>query len=93
MKLLISVVLCLAALSVSASQKAMTEEGEVVILHDDGTWSYESSHAASDTEIPLNPAIFSKDSRASFELKSTKTNSVFAIDPKKMEIQKERKWP
>ncbi len=66
----------------------MTEEGEVVILSDNGTWVYEGGRATNLVEIPTNSNTFSKHINSTFTLKSTKTNSTFAIDPKKWKFKK-----
>jgi hypothetical protein len=88
MKLHITLLLCFFACSSIASNKAMTEEGDIVILNDDGTWTYEEGSASSEIEIPTNPNTFEKNNDSNFVLKSTKTNSSFAIDPKKWKFKK-----
>lgn len=88
MKLFIILILCFFAFSAVASKKAITDEGDVVILNDDGTWRYEEGKSSSDIEIPINSGTFNKHKKSSFALKSTKTNAVFSIDPKKWKFKK-----
>ena len=71
-----------------ASQKALTEEGDVVILNEDGTWLYEDGKPSNEIEIPTNPSVFLNNSKSNFALKSTKTKAVFAINPKKWTFKK-----
>lgn len=88
MKLYITLIFCILAFSAIASKKAVTEEGNVVILNGDGTWTYEDGKIYSDIEIAINPNTFKKSNNSNFILKSTKTNSSFAIDPKKWKFEK-----
>jgi hypothetical protein len=56
------------------SQKvALTETGEQVIIHNDGTWEYASDTPLSSSEITTNEKKFVKDKSQSFLLKSTRT--------------------
>ena len=64
------------------AQRAVTDEGKVVILSPDGTWVYEKPTDDTKASIPTNPTPFGKEARSSFALKSTKNASVFWIDPK-----------
>jgi len=75
-------------LSVIASKKAVTEEGDVVILNENGTWIYEDGKASDDIEIPINSNTFKKHKNSKFTLKSTKTNASFSINPKKWKFKK-----
>jgi hypothetical protein len=88
MKLYISVFLCFLSFSANASKKAITEEGDIVVLNDNGTWVYEDGKASADVEITINDGVFTKGSESSFTLKSTKTNSSFAINPKEWKFKK-----
>ncbi len=88
MKIYLTLVLCLLTFSAIASKKAVTEQGDVVILKDDGTWHYENGKPADQVELVLNPNNFTTPSTSSFALKSSKTNSSFAIDPKKWRFKK-----
>lgn len=88
MKSYITLLLCIFAFNALASKKAITDEGDVVILNDDGTWKYEDGKASGDIELLINPDIFEKHNKSNFVLKSTKTNSSFAINPKKWKFKK-----
>lgn len=71
-----------------AQQKALTETGKEVILHEDGTWTYSESSDVAKTEIPTNSKKFKKSSKASFLLKSSKCNIGVWFDPKKWQFAK-----
>ena len=71
-----------------ASKKATTDEGDVVVLNDDGTWVYENGRIENDIELAMNPLTFSKHSDSRFKLKSTKNNAAFWINPKKWSFKK-----
>ena len=63
------------------SQKvALTETGEQVIIHNDGTWEYASDTPLSSSEITTNEKKFVKDKSQSFLLKSTRTKVGMWID-------------
>lgn len=87
-RIFIVLLLCAFSFNVNASKKAVTEEGDVVILNNDGTWNYEDGKASDDIEIPVNPNSFKKHKKSNFALKSTKTNSSFSINPKKWKFKK-----
>lgn len=90
MKIFIILLLCVFSFNIMANTKAVTEEGEVVILNDDGTWNYEKENKKNSKtiEIPMNSGVFTKSSTSSFNLKSTKTNASFSFDPKKWKFKK-----
>ncbi len=90
MKIFIVLLLCAFSFSVIASKKAVTEEGDVVILNDDGTWEYEDGNASDYIELAVNPNVFSKNEKSNFTLKSTKTSATFSINPKKWEFKKNK---
>jgi len=71
-------------LTAIAQKKAVTENGEEVLLSDDGTWKYLNDSLKTDTAtIPTNPITFSKGTSSTFLLKSTKFNVGIWLDPKK----------
>lgn len=80
MKLYSILALLFLSFNTVASMNAITDEGDVVILNDDGTWLYEEDHTASYTEITTNPREFTKPDSSNFVLKSKVTQSTFAID-------------
>lgn len=88
MKLYITLLFCVFTFNVNALTKAVTEEGDIVILNNDGTWQYEGEPSSKEMEAIVNPTIFTKDPASNFTLKSTKTNTSFAINPKKWIFKK-----
>ncbi len=66
----------------SAQTRAITDTGQEVVLHSNGTYSYVNEEDAAAVNIPVNPENFSKSSNASFLLKSKKMNVGFYLDPK-----------
>ncbi len=71
-----------------ASQKAVTEQGDVVILNDDGTWVFENQPEAVLPDLTMNPQSFSVPAEASFTLKSGKVDVAFKLNPKKWSFSK-----
>ena len=80
MKRIFILMICLFTCSAFATQRAVTDEGKVVILSSDGTWKFESPASTATPDIATNPRSFSKDPSSTFALKSTKNNSVFWLD-------------
>lgn len=70
-----------------AEQKAVTETGEEVILHDDGSWNYVVSPTM-EREIFKNPQKFAKPKTSTFLLKSKKINVGFWLNPKEWKFTK-----
>ena len=75
------------AFASQAQKKAVTENGDEVILYDNGTWKYINTPEAQDL-IKVNPVIFSKNKASTFLLKSKKSGLGFWVDPKKWNIGK-----
>lgn len=71
-----------------ASQKAITDIGEEVILNDDGTWEYTSNSNQEKNEITTNKDIFQKPESSTFLLKSARNKSAYWIDSKKWNFKK-----
>ena len=65
-----------------AQINAVTESGEEVTLHDDGTWKYVNEAINAEAEIKLNDKAFTKDKNSSFVVKSKKVNIGIWINPK-----------
>lgn len=91
MKAAIILFLSTISLIAGASQKALTEEGDVVILKSDGTWFYENGSASGEFEISTNPDTFIKPAAANFTLKSTNSNATFSINSKNWKFKKNEK--
>jgi len=82
MKKYLILAICLLPLAVYASKKAVTDEGEIVILDNDGTWQYEQPESIKTRKILLNQKLYKKGKKATFTLKSKVNDSQFSIDPK-----------
>lgn len=85
-KLLLLLILCPAV--AIADRQAVTDEGDIVILKDDGTWEYADSTVIEAVDIDVNPTKFEKDDAAKFRLKSVKTDSEVWLDTKKWAFAK-----
>ncbi len=81
MKLATIIILVLMIGQLAASQKAVTEQGKVVILNDNGTWQYEDEARHVEPELTINPGTFNTHAEADFVLQSAKTDPTFAINP------------
>jgi len=72
-----------------AQISAVTQNGDEVVLYDNGTWSFAGENKEQEAkEIPLNELVFEKDKSAIFLIKSTKTNTGLWINPKKWNFSK-----
>ena len=72
----------------AAPLKGITENGDEVILKDDGTWSYLTPSEVEIEEIQLNPVKFTRPEKSSFPVKSSKNNLQVWINPKKWTFKK-----
>lgn len=91
MKLIyISIILIISSISY-ASQNAVTDTGEVVILHDDGTWKLSAESKKSLIKLTTNKTHFKKPKNSIFLLKSKKNNSAFWVNTKKWSFTKKTK--
>ncbi len=84
--------LCLIGLSlnVHATQRAVTEKGDEVVLEDDGTWHFVKPPApgAENAQIALNNTRFTRPAAATFPVRSSRNTAVAYIDPKKWRFTK-----
>lgn len=72
-----------------ASQNAVTDNGSVVLLNDDGTWRYISNEGEkTSSTISFNKGLFQKSENQTFQLKSAKNRSATWLDPRKWLFQK-----
>lgn len=72
-----------------AQQRAVTENGDEVLLFEDGTWRYsDPSIEIEETEISINNKQFKKDETSTFLVKSKNINVGFWINPKKWSFEK-----
>ena len=68
--------------------KAITEAGDEVWLFDDGTWLYTSEIASDESPISVNNELFTKNSKATFNVKSNKIDIGIWINPKEWSFTK-----
>lgn len=81
--------LCLMSINiVQSQQKAVTGNGEEVILYDNGTWEYQNIEDQKANEIPVNSKKFKKEKESTFLVKSNKINVGFWVNPKKWTFSK-----
>ena len=71
-----------------AQIKAITENGEEVVLFQNGQWEYVESGEVVDEVILMNPVKFIRPTTSTFLLKSTKLNVGTYLDSKKWTIEK-----
>ncbi len=90
MKKLFVIILFLLAATSYASQKAITDTGEEVILNSDGTWEYSDKAQKATKRIGINKKEFEKPRNSSFLLKSTKNNSAYWINTDKWVFKKSK---
>jgi hypothetical protein len=84
----IFLVICMFSFAASASQKAVTDEGEIVILNTNGTWVYQNSGAEQTDQIFENTNTFTKGKELNFDLKSVTNDAKFSINPKAWTFKK-----
>ena len=75
-----------ATFELTAQKTAVTDDGEIVNLYDDGTWEYQDEIDEIDettVTITTNPFPFKKSIDANYLLKSKVNDSAFYIDTKK----------
>lgn len=73
--------------TVQAQIQAITNTGETVTLHENGTWEYTNKTNRS-KETLVNSNKFTKHPNASFQVKSKRTNYAVFIDPTKWKFEK-----
>jgi hypothetical protein len=71
-----------------AQTQAVTSNGDEVVLYEDGTWKYAKKADAAESKIDTNKIIFTKNSDASFLLKSKITNVGINLNPQKWSFKK-----
>lgn len=88
MKRYLALAICLLSFAAYAGQKAVTDDGKIVILNSNGTWQYEDAGTIKKSDIKINKAAFKKNQKSIFRLKSTNNKSEFWIDPKEWTFNK-----
>ena len=71
-----------------AQQTAVTETGDMVILYDNGTWSYLHKDTIDADDIPVNPERFYKSYNSHYLLKSTRIKMGCYLDTLKWTFKK-----
>jgi hypothetical protein len=89
-ELLVTILVLLTATSY-ASQKAITDTGEEVILKSDGTWEYSNDSQRAVNKIEISKKKFKRPESSSFLLKSSNNKSAFWINTKKWSFKKSKK--
>ncbi|WP_316368814.1 hypothetical protein [Candidatus Thiodiazotropha sp. CDECU1] len=83
-------ILLLAASSLSyGAITAITENGDTVILKEDGSWHYKDTNTVVNETIETNKTHFIKGEKSSFNLKSKITGASFWIDPKEWSFKRD----
>lgn len=84
--------LCLIASTIISSSygqiKAITDKGEQVVLHRDGTWEYIDSPKFDESSVRINGKEYKTPESANFLVKSNRLNAGIKIDPKKWNFEK-----
>jgi len=80
--------LLLSTLGLSAQTNAITEQGDEVILFDDGTWQYKNPVEEEVEQIATNQHLFEKSDDATFLLKSKRNGIGFWVNPKQWKFGK-----
>lgn len=91
-KLFVTILLLLAATSY-ASQKAITDTGEEVILNSDGTWEYSDNAQKPTKIIETIKKKFERPRNSAFLLKSIKNKSAYWINTNKWSFGKAKNNP
>jgi hypothetical protein len=78
------------AITLTAQIKAITENGDEVMLYENGTWKSQAKNSQlfGTTEIPQNSVPFKKDVNSTFLLKSKVVNVGVWLNPTKWTISK-----
>jgi hypothetical protein len=86
----LALVLLFSANFCMAQTRAVTSNGDEVILNEDGTWKYVKDNGTKDgpARIDTNRIRFLKPAGSSFLVKSNKTNVGIYLDPKKWRFTK-----
>src|SRR6185503_21124335 len=71
-----------------SQQSAVTETGNLVILYDNGTWTYMHKDTNTSTEVPVNTETISINPNSLFLLKSSRISMGCYIDTNKWTIKR-----
>ena len=87
-KILFYIMLFSVSFSMSSQIKAVTENGDEVVLYNDKTWKFINESIDEVKEIPINDVLFKKDKKSTFLVKSNKISMGVLINPKKWSFKK-----
>lgn len=94
MKKILPFITLLVGFYTCAQVKAVTEDGNDVILFDNGTWKFvNESDAQSLEKIDENPAVFGKSTDQSILMKSSRLDAGLYYNPKKWKISNQTPAP
>lgn len=68
--------------------KAITENGDEVVLYDSGKWKFVNENSKLEEELLLNPIEFNKSDKQTFAVKSNVNNTIININPKEWTFKK-----
>ena len=86
--IILPILFLIISMPIFSQQTAVTETGDVVILYDNGTWSFLQKDTISVEDIEVNPIRFTKSATSLFLLKSTRVNVGCYINPEKWSFTK-----
>tara|TARA_R110001632_G_scaffold77967_3_gene175284 strand:- start:415 stop:1047 length:633 start_codon:yes stop_codon:yes gene_type:complete len=87
-KIILSSILFALTFSVNSQIKAITENGDEVILYNDKTWKFINDSLDFAKEIIVNETLFKKGEKSTFLVKSNKIKMGVWINPKKWSFKK-----
>jgi len=87
--LYVILLICLTTTSY-ASQKAITDTGEEIIIYGDGRWEYLTNSKPNKGSISFNKNKFKRPSDSSFLLKSTINNTAYWVNTEKWSFSKDK---
>jgi len=87
-KFLIPALLLFTSIHAAAQKKAVTDNGDQVVLYADGTWKAIDTDSSSQPQISVNATPFTKSGNSTFLVKSNKANVGVWINAKKWNFKK-----
>jgi len=87
-KFLIPALLLFTSIHAAAQKKAVTDNGDQVVLYADGTWKAIDTDSSLEPQISVNAKPFIKSDKSKFLVKSSRANVGVWIDAKKWTFKK-----
>lgn len=84
----LSIIFCLVVAQASAQIKAVTSNGDEVLLYENGTWKYVNAVEEPEVETTVNSKEFKRPTSSTFQITSKKVNVGVHINPKKWAFEK-----